>query len=647
MSRKTNLKTSLFATVAAVGLLAPASALATNHSDVVQVDIRDGENAGTTDRRADGRERPEQQVGTGAEQCSSTQLASGEILTFCISSYYGVDTDIEGDGIPERTGDQGPRDRMQLLCSSMTIDPIAGPQVQKTVFVTNTDGDRYRNGMHPETAAIWNNQAAQVTFNYAPNNDVNDNGLTCNAQHACAFSRIIGSGCVAMSAPGTDGMGDLIQAHNNDNCSERAGAGAVVQNGAISQKVEWHGCNGNGRDDAWVASSTTTCDAADPDGNGYACDTAYDWEVSVLNDEERSRGDCFFSQSLTTSRGRPTVLCYGTAGNTQPPNRGVAGYALDVSPLQPDGTPYPNVNDLGQLGRLLYANDGGRRNGQYIMESVIGPDGNRIYRTEIRCSPDASDDVLICRYQDGMGRGGNKKKGAYANRVAGVKFGANSLSVMNVATQVAEAVDVTHGHMFATLWGETGSEQLKHIHLSGVHIGSSTGSMQGVLMGWDPEARSVVEEAQYNLRAAFDSAWISNIYGQNPNTQGRNFIGATTVMNPGYGIEGGYMSDVKSFIGIPATVRRLRAEPEPGMDYRINEDKLALEYVLVPAVIDPAPSSDPGTDPGSETNPEDPNSNEPTTYGGGGCAVSTTSGGMSSLAALAFALFFVIRRRRR
>ena len=139
----------------------------------------------------------------------------------------------------------------------------------------------------------------------------------------------------------------------------------------------------------------------------------------------------------------------------------------------------------------------------------------------------------------------------------------------------------------------------------------------------------------------------SNIYGNNPNTQGRNFVNARQVANPGYQIDGGYMSDVKTFLAIPATTRRLRDEPEPGTDLRINEDKLALELVLVPAVIDPAPTGDDG---GDDINPNDPNdpSNPNSGNKGGvaGCSVSSngTSGG---LFAMVFALFFVIRRRRR
>lgn len=85
-----------------------------------------------------------------------------------------------------------------------------------------------------------------------------------------------------------------------------------------------------------------------------------------------------------------------------------------------------------------------------------------------------------------------------------------------------------------------------------------------------------------------DSGHLQNLYGANPNDQGRGFLRCRGgVPNPSFGMEGGFKSGVRSFFVAPHTGRR------PG------EPKNALVLSMVPGeVAEPAP-------------PEPPTTNEP------------------------------------
>jgi hypothetical protein len=85
-----------------------------------------------------------------------------------------------------------------------------------------------------------------------------------------------------------------------------------------------------------------------------------------------------------------------------------------------------------------------------------------------------------------------------------------------------------------------------------------------------------------------DSGYIANKYGNNPGTQGRDFLRCIgDVPNPGAGVEGGFMPESKTFFAVPYTGRK------PG------EDKNALFLSFVPGhtleAVEPEPPADPTT----------------------------------------------------
>jgi MYXO-CTERM domain-containing protein len=157
-----------------------------------------------------------------------------------------------------------------------------------------------------------------------------------------------------------------------------------------------------------------------------------------------------------------------------------------------------------------------------------------------------------------------------------------------------------------------------------------------------------------------DSGYLANLYGQNPNTQGRDFLRCLgDVPNPGHGVEGGYMPTVETFFVAPHSGRQAM------------EKKNALFVSFVPAKVDvpvdPAPpepvdqgattsgddpttgaSGDPVHDPSGGQTP--PTSSQFPGQAKSGCACSTEgngdSGAAGALALVGLAMVFASRRRR-
>jgi MYXO-CTERM domain-containing protein len=254
-------------------------------------------------------------------------------------------------------------------------------------------------------------------------------------------------------------------------------------------------------------------------------------------------------------------------------------------------------------------------------------------------------------YQEGNGLR-RKGKGSHRQHTTTIQATPEGLNIMALPADTAPTLDVTHGFQCSTLWGEDGTATSAAFLMHGSINGSSNTVGTGLVRQWDGLTRAYTNDTMVTLGTAIDTGWLSNIYGENPNTQGRNFLHCLgNVANPGYGIDGGFMSDVKTFVAIPAATRRL--DPLTGM----NEDKLSLQLQLIPAVTAPPAGQDPPDDTNpDDTNPDDTNPDDtnpdPTnpdtdssTGALGGCNAGSSSTGTGSLALLGLALLFVRRRR--
>jgi MYXO-CTERM domain-containing protein len=552
--------------------------------------LRNGNDAGEYRRGEDGRDRPRDQVYPGSEQSQIVQLANNEILIFGMGSY--------------RLNGELPNNRMQMFCASVKMDPIVGPQLQSMSYVTNNNGDRRRNANHVRATGIFHDAAgrpevAAVTYNYAPNN------------RAQAYQVVFGPGCEQLSER------TRIMAKNNDDCSETGESPEMVayQDGTTARLFSAHGCNGNGEDDSWAA----LVDISKNVDGTYTVDLIND-DIRTEREEERSRPDVL-------ALGDYAVVCL-TAGNTQPPNRGVYCSAYDTA------------------------------SGERLWRTAVARKEDGIYRTQIRMNAvlDSAGQPTNTVYTTWREITQRNRRGKGAAKMMGtaLRFSRDGMDMLGVPQEdVFPSGDATHPSQCSTQWGTDGVAMSKGFIISGSINGSASALSTGHIVSWDEASRTVVHERKVGLNAAIDTGWLSNIYGNNPNTQGRNFIKCIgDVKNPGYGVTGGYQPDVKSFVAVSAHTRRM------DLALGLPEEKLALELVLVPAVTAPdapelpepdegdtTPPDDDTTPPDDDTDPTPPDTSSPGSLGG--CSVSGNTSGTGSFLLLGLAVFAITRRRRR
>ena len=191
-----------------------------------------------------------------------------------------------------------------------------------------------------------------------------------------------------------------------------------------------------------------------------------------------------------------------------------------------------------------------------------------------------------------------------------------------------------HATICAGGWGTEGTRTI------GLFDASITGGGLAVMTAtkWD-EASMKLQAFDDKVAGAHngDSGYIANIYGNNPGTQGRDFLRCIgDVANPGFGISGGFRPDVKTFFALPYAGRK------PG------QPKNALFLSLLPGEIVPA-SPGPGPTPtpgGSGPGGENPASGAPKAKG---CSVAGVPDELGLSMSFLFGSFVVcelIRRRK-
>ena len=200
----------------------------------------------------------------------------------------------------------------------------------------------------------------------------------------------------------------------------------------------------------------------------------------------------------------------------------------------------------------------------------------------------------------------------------------------------------THARICSGAFGVTSERVVNVISASPIGIGRGT----SLIVHVDPtQAQPFTYDAQndwWPITWVGDSGKVSNLLGENPGRQGRDFVDCIgDVPNPGHGVDGGFMSNVKSFF-VTALAGR-----------EVGWDKNGLYLTLLPAESDVALTpSNPvdANDVPTITPPTPPTSNH--THSSGGCAVSSPTdsfgdvcGGIA-MAGLAFVGVRASRRRR-
>jgi MYXO-CTERM domain-containing protein len=213
-----------------------------------------------------------------------------------------------------------------------------------------------------------------------------------------------------------------------------------------------------------------------------------------------------------------------------------------------------------------------------------------------------------------------------------------SLQLETVTTLPGAGHYQAHGAMCTSTHGPDGAQ-------AGIIVESSiTNSGPAVVspIYYGPSAQGITEgPTKVGTPWSGDSGELANIYGNNPNTQGRDFVDCIgSVPNPGFGKENGFQSEAKSFVVVPSYGKMTET------DYK---NSFFLSFIPAHTPDQELPPDNPGDDGGDgddsgDTDGDGDGTDSPTgPVGTNGCATGGTSsaGGLLALAAL----LFIIRRR--
>lgn len=324
-----------------------------------------------------------------------------------------------------------------------------------------------------------------------------------------------------------------------------------------------------------------------------------------------------FMAQITTD-GKFAVLA--AKGDERPPEDGAYARVIDVA----------NPN----------AGDGGRLTGQ--MALMKSNEGANLYANspEIQPGPTAGTFWAIntTSHQENDNDKGTSM--LYSHIVQfGPDYGLQIMSTKAVGHYQSHAALCTSTH------GPDGVQ-------AGVLVESSiTNSGPGVVtpLYYDSTGLAISEgPAKVTSPYTADSGELANLYGNNPNNQGRDFVSCIgSVQNPGYGLDTGWQKETQSFI---VTASYGMMSPD---DYK-NSMFLTFIPAHTPNVTLPpdTPNPDDGDD-GNDDVPDDdgdgvPNDQDPDYKSGssGGCSMAGTEGSALGGLVLLLGAFIVTRRRR-
>ncbi|MEL6548237.1 MAG: MYXO-CTERM sorting domain-containing protein, partial [Myxococcota bacterium] len=314
-----------------------------------------------------------------------------------------------------------------------------------------------------------------------------------------------------------------------------------------------------------------------------------------------------------TLPGTNWMLVLGTEGDNQPPRYGISATVVDMDTLEPVSS---------ELIAAAYT-----RNNQEVLSTM--PHAARLGTT------DEGTTRFLVSYQTRVGRRRKGDKGATILNVGLLE--ATAEGEISWAIPPAEGVfpglSATHHTMCETRFGNINEEvEPAAVLLTTSFQGGS--SARATIITYD-EVNNVIEHRMtVAMNVRHDNALVSNMYGNNPNQEGKNSQYCISVDNPGFGVADSFAPDVQQFMLFPAAERRVGR-------FETVSEKLALSVAMVPTVfngpdtpistpIDPTDPEDP-TDPVEPTDPVDPvdptDPVEPGSGSGGGDGAGNGGGG--------------------
>jgi MYXO-CTERM domain-containing protein len=510
--------------------LVAATGAAAEVPDVIR--ITDGLNAGPAG----------QNDGPGAEQATVVHsLVDGKryVTTVWMSSQ------LEGSAVPRGDGNNN-NAPYQCKCSTYEIDPLLGPQqVVAPTFVTQNIGNRPCN--HPHMAI--NPTTNQILMSFGTNDDGTPNGNGNVSPYVQAMTPMCQVLPVSLGADGPNTefaqrtQRDIAQNrvridNRNQGANDGAPWAAVVNADTGLWQVGYLENNNKSR----TVGVTLTA----------ANEVTRHFDTIVINEAERGR------PSVARISNDRTVVC-SSDGLGRPPVNGVACAMFNavtgqrlwrerIAQAQPNATPKIYFNQpiivTGENGRLYVqverTNGGGNRNGGQ------------------------------------QGREQNRNRGASHNMIYTLLPDDDGAHIQTDAT--VDGIGVNQVHATACS-GKYGPQGAWHVAVFDTSI-TGSGIASTALARFDIQSQSLVRLARNQVLGGYnaDGGYLANLYGQNPNDQGRDYVRCIgDVPNPGFGVEGGYMPTVKSFFAMPYAGR---VEGEP---------KNSLFLSLLPGEVPPPP----------------------------------------------------------
>ena len=329
---------------------------------------------------------------------------------------------------------------------------------------------------------------------------------------------------------------------------------------------------------------------------------------------------------------RPFMAQITTAGQ-------FAVFAAKGDERPPEDGAYVRVIDVANPNN----GDGGRLTGQ--MALMKSNEGARLYANspEVSTGPSAGTFWAIntTSHQEGDNDKGTSMLYAHVVQFA-PDYSLQILSTKSVGHYQAHASLCTSSH------GPDGVQ-------AGVLIESSiTNSGPGVAtpLYFDSVAKTIAEgPAKVTTPYTADSGELANLYGNNPNTQGRDFVSCIgSVANPGYGLSTGWQKETQSFI-VTASYGMMSPDDYKNSMFLTFIPAHTPNQTLPPDTPNP---DDGGDDVGDGDSPDDdgdgvPNDQDPDYKSGsqGGCSMAGGEGSAFGGLFLLLGAFIAVRRRRR
>jgi hypothetical protein len=580
--------------------------------------------AGTAPKNQDGSDQPAQQQGVNFEQADvavcppASPGAAVHGMAVMIGS-FGQD----GYGLGPDCGTGNGNDKLQLAALPFVLDPVKGPVYGKLQYIACgaqqgwpgqalTGGTDNRDGMNPKAICVaGTSNAFYIKANHDPEGDGQQDTITYGL--VGINPGLDASGAVGKLGAGSNAV-EILHRVNDDCDNAKYEQLPMWQRDSRTVRIgQVFGCNGNGEDAAWA--NFVDIRKTDNPQLPYELVTDQNAAIQIVEDEERTRATIH----PTSTPYHAVILA--TAGNNQPPRIGVSYITVDFG---------------GNAPRRLAQ--------EVIAPYSATPDGVQTYQTEVTSSLVGDNQVLLSWQKSTGQRRKGKGSQTLVNALGQVQPDGTLTLVQGASPNLVPGFDATHRGQCEVMWGETGKERKSAFIISSSVNGTPGSSATAAVLQSDGGKMQVVDKV--NLGVAIDNQWLSNVYGQNPGNQGRNFVYCEQADNPGHGVPGGFQPDVKSFVVVAATTRRQRQGSQ------LPQAKLGLEMVLIPAVVDPGATGGPGGNNAGAPGATDPDESGTSSSSGGGksaggCQLTgSSSGGLLALFALA-GLALAVRRRGR